>query len=831
MASNPSAIKNYYILPLINKGIPEQEIEVLTYYGDSKISVPKAKEYAKDILERSQGKYIYITNSAYYQALTGSKKPSSRYGYVDPCILDKGCSVVLGVSYQTLIYDPKNQEKLDLSLEALSNACTNQSNPLGLGIIKTTKVGNTVKEVASLLEELKSKPMLTVDIETYGLKHNTAGIATIAMAWNKHEGVVFTVDYLRTTEEAKEVRKLLRTYFLETVHQPKIYHNCTFDIKVLIYNLFMENDLDNTGLLLGLETLTTAFEDTRIIAYLATNSTAGNSLGLKDLAYSYTGNYALDEIQDITSVSLDKLLRYNLIDCLATWYVYKKYYPIMVTDQQEDLYKGLMKDSLKLIIQMELTGMPMIESRIQEVKEQLEGQANDALSIINTHPLILDYITILQEEAMVKANAKLKKKQHPIEHFKHITFNPRSIPNLRGLLYDVLNLPVIDVTEKGKPATGADTLVKLLVHVKNDSHRELLQAIVDLSKVNKILSAFIPAFEEGINKEDGRKWLHGNFNLGGTVSGRLSSSKPNLQQIPSNSTYGKLIKTIFSAPDGWIFAGADFNALEDYISALTTKDPNKLKVYLEGYDGHCLRAYSYFYDSMPDIEDTVESINSIKKKYPELRQESKGATFALTYQGTWKTLVTNLGFSEEKATAIEKGYHELYKVSDEYVQGKLQEASEKGYVTVAFGLRVRTPVLKQVIYGSDTMPSIAAAEGRTAGNALGQSYGLLNNRAAVAFMKKVWNSPFRNDIKPVSLIHDAIYILIKDDLDVVEWANRELINEMKWQELPEIQHDKVKLGAALDLFYPDWSHAITLPNDASKEKIREICNKALETKE
>lgn len=231
---------------------------------------------------------------------------------------------------------------------------------------------------------------------------------------------------------------------------------------------------------------------------------------------------------------------------------------------------------------------------------------------------------------------------------------------------------------------------------------------------------------------------------------------------------------------------------------------------------------------MPDIKESVQSINTIKDKYPKLRQKSKGPTFALTYQGTYLTLVNNLGFEVEEAKAIEKGYHELYQISDKYVQDKLKQASMDGYVTVAFGLRVRTPLLKQVIYGSSSMPREAAAESRTAGNALGQSYGLLNNRAAVAFMQKVWNSPYRNDIKPVSLIHDAIYILIKDKVEIVEWVNRELINAMRWQELPEIQHDKVKLGAALDLFYPNWSHPITLPNNTDKKTIIKICKESLD---
>ena len=190
--------------------------------------------------------------------------------------------------------------------------------------------------------------------------------------------------------------------------------------------------------------------------------------------------------------------------------------------------------------------------------------------------------------------------------------------------------------------------------------------------------------------------------------------------------------------------------------------------------------------------------------------------------------MANLGWEEAKAKAIETAYHELYKVSDEYVQSRLMQASKDGYVEVAFGLRVRTPLLKQVIFNGAKMPYEAAAEGRTAGNALGQSYGLLNNRAAVEFMQKVWASPYRYDIKPVALIHDAIYLLIRDDVRVVEWANRELIKSMQWQELPEIRHPTVKLGAALDIFWPDWAHPTTLPNDADQETILKVCREAKE---
>lgn len=245
----------------------------------------------------------------------------------------------------------------------------------------------------------------------------------------------------------------------------------------------------------------------------------------------------------------------------------------------------------------------------------------------------------------------------------------------------------------------------------------------------------------------------------------------------------------------------------------------------EGYDGHCLRAFTYFKDGMPDIIDTVDSVNSIKKKYPELRQASKGGTFLLTYGGTYHGMMSNLGWSMEKAKAIEAGYHELYKESDDYIQGRLQQASKDGYVEVAFGLRVRTPLLKQVVFGASRMPYEAAAEGRTAGNAMGQSYGLLNNRAATDFMRKVRASKYRLDIKLVALIHDAIYILVRDNAEIMEWANRELIKAMEWQELPEIQHPTVKLNAELDVFWPDWSVATTLPNNADQSTIYALCQK------
>lgn len=227
-------------------------------------------------------------------------------------------------------------------------------------------------------------------------------------------------------------------------------------------------------------------------------------------------------------------------------------------------------------------------------------------------------------------------------------------------------------------------------------------------------------------------------------------------------------------------------------------------------------------EEVSNQEYKVHVINSIKKKHPDLRQASKAVTFALTYAGTWRTLVNNLGIPEEQAKAIEQRYHELYSVSDKWVDNKLNVAAIEGYIVCAFGLRLRTPLLKSCVLAGKNAVHAAEKERRTAGNALGQSWCLLNSRSANEVMGKVWNSPYKTDILPVAQIHDALYFFIKDDLDVLTWFNKVLIEAMEWQDHPAIYHPEVKLGGDLELFIPDWSHGIEIPNNSTKEEIIKV---------
>lgn len=830
------SIKRYYVDPITNKGIKEEDIIALSlaYNDNNKAPVKFIKEKLNNILKactKLNIKTLLVTDANYFKVLTGLSKAENYYGSVCECKITgyESIKIIITINYKMLFYNPTLKDRLDMGLNTLISEHNGSFN-IKPNIIKTAYMPKTELDISVELTRLKWFKKLTCDVETRGLKFYNCGIASIAFAWNQHEGLAFQVD-TDTLNKNEPIRLLLKKFFTEYSGK-LVFHNAGFDITVLIYQLWMDDITDIRGMYEGLDIMTRNFECTQIITYLATNSCAGNKLSLKYNAHEFAGNYAIEDINDITKIDTNKLLEYNLIDCLCTWFVLNKYYPKLIQDNQKELYTGLMKDSLITIIQMQLTGMPICLERVLEVEIELKKLVEGYTAILDQSSRIDDALYLIKNRFLDKDFNDRKGKAKNPDKIKpkvlnqiNIEFNPNSSAHIACLLHEIINLPIIETTPTKLPATDEKTLKSLLNHTTDNSEKELINAILGIGKVNKILNTFIPAFKEAQLGNDGNYYLFGSYKLGGTISSRLSSNSPNLQQIPSGSTYGKLIKSCFRSNKDWVFCGADFASLEDRINALLTKDPNKLKIYLDGFDGHSLRAYSYFSQHMPDIDpDKVDSINSIGSKYKDFRQASKAPTFALTYGGTFHTLIKNCGFSEEQAKEIETKYHELYKVSDQWVNDKLKQASIDGYVTLAFGLRLRTPILKQVLWDTPKMPYEASAEGRSAGNAVsGQSWGLLTCRAANELRKRIRNSPFRYKIKISAQIHDAIYSMAHPDIDTIYWLNNNFIECMEWQNHPEIQHDEVKLGAELDLFYPAWHNAITIPNKASKEEIIKLC--------
>ena len=598
---NPTSIDKYYINPLnIDKSIITWKLD---YSDAKKPSAATMKQWCDDTLPKLKHikvKYLLISDGSYFTHLTKKQKPSSQYGYSHGLVKYEGYDIqcILVPSFSNLFYNPKLKDKIVIALDTLKSCLDGTYKEPG-NIIKSAYYPDTVNDIFNTLKGLHKYTELTVDIETKGLKIDEAGLETIAFSWNDCEGIAFSVGKGNNILRKKLLGNLIKSFI--TCYKGKLIgHNIGFDIKILIYELWMKNIDDVSGLLTGLDIMTRDIDDTQILLYLATNTTAGNKLSLKDAAHDYAGNYAQSDIADTTLIKESVLLEYNLTDCCSTYWVYKKYYPIAKSTFQLELYKSIYLPALKLLIQTELTGMPVSMDKVRSAEKSLLNTVEKHLELISESRYVHNFKFWLQHKKRVEHNLGLKKKVCPYSDFP-LEFNSGSGKQKAMLFHEFLGYKVLDTTATGLPATGNDELKKLAT-TTDDETKAIIDSICEVNTAQKIVSTFISAFKEkSILHTDGLWYLHGSFRLGGTVSSRISSNSPNLMNLPSNSIYGKLIKACFISPPGYLMVGSDFANLESRVAALVTRDPNSMIVYTKGYDSHALAAFFYFRDQMPDI--------------------------------------------------------------------------------------------------------------------------------------------------------------------------------------------------------------------------------------
>jgi DNA polymerase-1 len=774
-----------------------------------KISLPVGKIdpdwFNELIIGDGKATHLAIQDATLFKKMTGKAKVINTAGYVFESKFGN-YHVTYIPPYKAMTLDARVRDEAQRSMDALQahfeGRYVEPGSSVKVNVYTEQDLRGTIED---FFKDLHTMSRISVDIETTGLKHYESSIRTIGFGLSETEAVVFEWD--------KVDRKALRKFF-EDYKGEIIMHKGAFDLTQLIHKLWMKSLSDTEGLFQGLCHLQSKTRCSLILSYVITNTCAGNELGLKPQVQAVYGNYGIEETW---KAPLEQIIPYNGTDCAATLWLYNKH--LLVLGELAHVYDRL-NSYLREIVWMQLCGLPVDHKVAVKNADILKARELELLIQIQNHPKVQEYMLMHRAHWAEKRNLKLKKKRVTAEECDE-EFNPNSHPQMQRLLYDIMGLPVISYTDSKLPAVDGDTLKALVNHTEE---KDLLRSFIEYMQVGKLNSSFVHHF---VNAPivDGHHALFGFYNLGGTQSGRLSSDNPNQQNLPSGGNdFAKYIKEMVAENDEWWFVGADFASLEDKIITLLTRDPNRMKVYTDGYDGHSLRAFAYFKEEMPDIEDTLESINSIEKKYKKVRQKSKAPTFALTYAGTYKTLMVNCGFTEEAAKAIEANFHKLYAVSDEWNAAKLALAKRDGYTTLAFGLRLHTPVLKASCEGR-ARPTEAAAEERSAGNAFGQSYGLLNSRAHHAFMDRVIEAKLWNDIKPAAQIHDAGYYWVRKSVKLLKWVNDNLIPEMEWTEgCPELQHDVIKLGGNLIVYSPNWATEIKLPNNASYREIGDLIN-------
>lgn len=251
------------------------------------------------------------------------------------------------------------------------------------------------------------------------------------------------------------------------------------------------------------------------------------------------------------------------------------------------------------------------------------------------------------------------------------SFNINSPKQLASVLYEDLELPVFKKTKSGY-STDAEVLEKLR------PYSPIIDMITDYRQAVKFKSTYADALYKAAD-DNGR--VHTRFNQTVTATGRLSSTEPNLQNIPVRTELGRSIRKFFVARPGCVLIDADYSQIELRILAALSGDAVMTEAFAKGADIHRITASQVF--GVP--EELVTD---------EMRKRAKAVNFGIVYGIGDFSLAADIGVSIKEAAAYIKGYKETYRGVDEYLKKTVEDAKRDGYVTTLFGRRRNIPELK-----------------------------------------------------------------------------------------------------------------------------------------
>jgi DNA polymerase-1 len=269
--------------------------------------------------------------------------------------------------------------------------------------------------------------------------------------------------------------------------------------------------------------------------------------------------------------------------------------------------------------------------------------------------------------------SELKALEHQIYQEAGTEFNINSTHQLRHVLFEKLLLPTIKKTKTG-PSTDADVLTQLA-----DMGFPVPRLLLEYRELSKLQSTYVDALPLSINPATGR--IHTRFNQTGAATGRLSSSDPNLQNIPIRTARGELIRRCFVAPSGHRFVVADYSQVELRLLAHLSEDPVFLGAFARGGDVHRETAAIIF-----DVP--LDGVTA------EMRARAKTINFATIYgQGPF-ALSRQLGISQEQAREFIRRYFERFAGVRRFLDGAIELARERGYAETIRGRRRYIPELR-----------------------------------------------------------------------------------------------------------------------------------------
>lgn len=555
----------------------------------------------------------------------------------------------------------------------------------------------TQADLTRWIEKLNTAKLIAVDTETDSLDYMSANLVGISFALENGEAAYLPLqlDYLNAPKTLEKSTALAAIKpILENPNIHKIGQNIKFDESIFARH--------------GIELQGVEF-DTMLLSYTL-NSTGRHNMD--DLAKRYLNHetIAFESIAGkgknqltFNQIPLEQATEYAAEDADVTM---KLQQALWLKLQEEptlvELYKTMELPLLHVLSRMERTGV-LIDS------DALFMQSNE----------IATRLTALEEQAYELAGQP---------------FNLASTKQLQEILFDKLGLPVLQKTPKGAPSTNEEVLEELAY-----SH-ELPKILVEHRGLSKLKSTYTDKLPQMVNSQTGR--VHTSYHQAVTATGRLSSSDPNLQNIPIRNEEGRRIRQAFIAREGYSIVAADYSQIELRIMAHLSGDQGLINAFSQGKDIHRSTAAEIFGVSLDEVTS-------------EQRRNAKAINFGLIYGMSAFGLSRQLGISRPDAQKYMDLYFQRYPSVQKFMTDIREKAKAQGYVETLFGRRLYLPDINS----SNAMRRKGAE--RVAINAPMQGTAAdIIKRAMIKLDEVIRHNP---DIEMIMQVHDELVFEVRSE--------------------------------------------------------------------
>lgn len=572
-----------------------------------------------------------------------------------------GCYILPCIHPAAVLRNPSNEVLLrDVAEKVKQFIADGYSIPSRRSVIY--REVHNLEDFEDLVRDLRESKQFVIDLETTGFSFWEDRILCMSFSTSPFSAWCLPMEangnWLWPKDDWALVQEGLRQLF-EDPKIGKIGHNLKFDLKFLIRHfgwsingslndpMLMHHLLDeNTAH--GLKPLAARFTDL-----------GDYSRGLEDAFKEVKHSRILPEEKHYGKIPMDILKSYASADADATYRLYELFESELKENSQlYKFYRKVITKVMRTLMGMEFVGVRVDTERMEELKTEFEER-----------------LEVLQDS---------------INSFAEENINTNSAKQLQFLLYEQLHLPVINKTPKGAPATNEATLLEL----QSETKHEILDLILEYKKAAKLNSTYVVGLLR-VLAPDGR--LHTSYLQHGTATGRLSSSRPNLQNIPRES----MIKSLFVPTEGWYFVRGDYSQHELRMWAHYSGDPKFIKALasqdVHGYIGSIL------------LRKSADQISE------DERTKVKGVVFGLIYGRGAKSLADEFDMTVAEADAFAKSFFRMFPVSTKWLEDQEGLVKQTGEVTNQFGRVRRLPE----VYSTDG--GVAAAAVRQARNSPIQS--------------------------------------------------------------------------------------------------------------